>query len=204
MSSQSLPLDKLIPTLPDSLQIVIIVLAVFVNLSPRIIDIIKGLRGYHAQYERRKNRLELLRLKSEIEAIRKKAGLRGLGKQLAIEPFDEESGIDLAGLVFTGNLRLWKRIMIGGVSSIAPVLTAMALLYGSDACIKSGAITDYLAFYVPYLLTFCLLGGLACAFMPKNRSTPLSCALVGAAVGAVLQLLLPSAMKFWLTLPMNP
>ena len=77
-------LAKILPTLPSWISLPIICLTIVVTLWPKLLQFWKDLSSSQRTHDSEKKRLELLKLKYEIEAIKKQVGLENLADDTGI------------------------------------------------------------------------------------------------------------------------
>ena len=65
----------LLPTLPIWLSIPIVLGGLLVVLAPKVLDLLRHLSAWNRSYEREKKLLELLKLRYEIETLKKEKEL---------------------------------------------------------------------------------------------------------------------------------
>jgi hypothetical protein len=146
-------------------------------------------------YEREKLRLELLKLRYEIEAIK---------KEKSLETFPDERSILASVDVLEASAKpeesphsgmiTWKRFAFGAYGAIIPILLNF-LLQDWGFILASGSDIFILIGYATRLILLVGLAGIASAVFVKKQATPVLCFMVGLSVTLLLTMLLVTASR---------
>ena len=185
-------ITKLLPSLPEWISLPIIVFAALVTLWPKITAILKELNRDSRAYASEKQRLELLKLRYEIEAIKKENGLEDIPAEA-----EDPSNIELepetihADEASTENIKLnfWGRFWFGVAGTAAPILLNLLHLDISQSSNIELSLPIILGISLRFVI-FALLGGLGSAFLAKGNATKQTCFLIGLSISLLFSLLI--------------
>ncbi len=191
---------KYVAGLSPWVAIPIILLTLFVTLWPKIYQVFIDLNADHRAFKNELRRLELLKLRYEIEAIRKSNDL----DKISIEPPSGGSAPSEPLLPEplppgplppgplppealppepspTLTLPLWKRFSFGAMGALIPSL------YKISVAVALEGVAPPLMFYVGVAL-LCLFGGMGASAVPKDRASRFLCVMVGLSMVLVIQM----------------
>ena len=178
-------ITKLLPSLPEWISLPIILMVIIVTLWPKILLIIKDLNSSSRVHEREKQKLELLKIRYEIEAIRKENGL----DEITQEETDEVIFEPDTELSEQQTLSAWLRFGYGVAGSLAPIMVNLLLVdFPPDSAIELS--NANIAGITIRLLIFALLAGIGAAFLAKDHATKQTCFLVGLSISLLFSLLI--------------
>lgn len=186
-------ISNLLPSLPEWLAIPLILIAVFVWLWPKMAGVIRDFRTSSRVHVLEKQRLELLKLRYEIEAIKKENGLFELQEDSIIPEIEVSPSENLpkAEDKPAQVLGFWTRFGYGAGGSALPILVNLALFdwrllfQELDMAVLLG--------YAIRLVVFAALAGVGSAFIARHPTTRPMCFLIGLSITLFLSLLLASA-----------
>ena len=177
----------------------IILVTVFVTLWPKVYQVIMDLSADNRRFQNEKQRLELLKLRYEIEAIRKSNGLDQIAADVVPPPLAQAPAIETP--LGTGErLSVWKRFGYGAMGGLAPGLYRLLVtLIGIGHSLPGSTPAVEIAATVFALVIMSAFGGVAASFVPRSRASPTLCAMIG--VSTVLVLLLGTQPQAPATMP---
>ena len=184
-------ITKILPSLPEWISLPIIVVTALVTLWPKIVTVFKDLNRESRAYVSEKQRLELLKLRYEIEAIKKDSELEDITDQYNVESVDivPEPSQPNETASETYELNIWGRFWFGVAGTAAPILLNLILV---DIPLSSNdelSFATILGISLRFII-FALLGGMGSAFLAKGNATKQTCFLIGLSISLLLSLLL--------------
>ena len=157
--------------------------AIFMATWPHIYQAIKDFNAT----SRERQRLEVLKLRYEIEAIKKVNGITQLEEELqrgerlhkVVPPIALEVSLPTdSGLV------VWRRLGYGALGGLVPSVyrVLLQLLTAPDGLVGSGP------FYFVGVFLLCVIGGVSAALVVRRRSPRAVCVTVGLVVVVFIQI----------------
>ena len=180
-------ITSLLPSLPEWASIPIILLIIVVTLWPKILLIIQEFSSNSKEFKLEKQKLELLRLRYEIEAIKKENKLDEI-LQEELPPSHVEIESDKQ-IVQHGQLKFWSRFGYGAVGSFAPILLNLMMVGFSTGLTGDLVLYEVIGISIRLIL-FALLSGIGAAFLSKNHATKQMCFLTGLSISLLFSLLI--------------
>jgi hypothetical protein len=176
-------IEKVLPILPRWMAIPVILLTILLSLGPQLSKWVSSLTGRSRAYQRERERLSLLKLRYEIEALKKEKGLVDI----------PEPRLDFPGRSVEENgpakaLGFGRRFLYGALGTLVPLLLRLSielLQTGSGHLVDAG--------YMVGVLILALIGGLASAAFLRRATSSLLCFLVGLSLVLLLQTALMTA-----------
>jgi hypothetical protein len=173
---------KLLPGLPRWLSIPLILITVVAAIWPRIVQTIREGSKQRREYEFKKQNLELLRLRYEIEVLRKEHALLELPPEVIVPelvpvPMGEAS-----------KLSSRQRFFYGALGAVAPII--IQLLFVDVRIVFPSATTVVLVAYFIRLVLLTSLAGVTSFLLPRGISSRGLCFLTGLSMTLLLTLLL--------------
>jgi len=172
---------NLIPGLPAQIAIPIIVLTTAVSLGPKLIRLFSEFSGKSRGFKREKERLELLKLRYEVEAFKREKSLTDF-----IDTPPVPAGQPLARVsTRTEASPFLVRFSSGAVGAIVPtVLTVLIELLSTHS---SPLYYFGWSYWATVLILACIGGALASVF-PRRQADPFICFLIGLSFTLLLSL----------------
>jgi hypothetical protein len=179
-------IKDIIPLLPEQWATALAAASGLLLLVPKTFDALRSARGY--SYEREKRQLQLLKLRYEIEALRKEKGLEDLSSQVLGEGSAPGLNSRPAAAAPTSGL---QRFLLG---SLGGALLPLVKVILSGSLGPSRPWATYVGMGAAITL-IASLGGLV-ALLIGNRATPRwACSLLGLSGSLVLMSLFAAAVS---------
>jgi hypothetical protein len=175
--------EKILPILPRWMAIPIILLTIILSLGPQLSKMVSSLTGRSRTYKRERERLSLLKLRYEIEALKKEKGLIDIAEPLPNFP---ERSVEESGP--GKELNFGSRFLYGALGTLVPSFLRLSItLLQPDLShlINAG--------YIVGILVLALIGGLASAVILRRATSSLLCFLVGLSLVLLLQTAMETA-----------
>ena len=186
-------IDKLLPTLPSWISIPIIVTSLALTLGPKIYELFSQFTSRSRAVKREKDRLDLLKLRYEIEALRKEKNLDLIADPLFAEAPQRllrDYGVEAPS---TGELlSRWKRFLYGALGASVPSLVRLVFSL-SEMRLNVVSIS---AGYFLGVGILAGLGGLVSSFIPKRQVNAFVCFLVGLSITLLLTAIVQEASQY--------
>ena len=165
-------------------------MVVFVWLWPRIAEVIHDLQTSSRVYTLEKQRLELLKLRYEIEVIKKENELADLQEHTILPEIELSSSENGTTLESAPRQRLGflTRFSYGASGAVLPISPNLVLFDWQIITLEFD-LAVFLGLMVR-IVVFMTLGGIGSAFIAKNSESRLLCFMVGLAITLMLSLLL--------------
>jgi hypothetical protein len=165
-------------SLPPALSIAIIILTTIVSLAPKLFAMFSDVSGESRSFKREKERLNLLKLRYEIEAFKREKDLKDL-----TEP--ERHVVITRTITRTGEPLPFKiSFLLGAIGAASPTILTLGIALFSRHSIP----TFFSAYYwIGVILSSCLMGVLA-SFFPRRPTEPYMAFLVGLSFTLIFQL----------------
>jgi hypothetical protein len=196
---------KYLTVLPTWLLVPLSMLIVFLVLWPKFVQLYRDISARHRQFDEEKRRLELLKLRYEIEAIKKQHGLGDVADLPELPPLEEtgQASPKAEPLEETGQaspraepspqadkppaidfesrlLSAWSRFTLGALGGVLIPLSQLT------AGMATSGGPPLLAAFLSIAMLGVLGGAAAVAIVPR-RSTAALCLMVGLAAAAMVQ-----------------
>jgi hypothetical protein len=176
---------KYLQGMPAWIAMPIVVVTLLLTLWPQIRQMIADLKAVDRSLENEKRRLELLKLRYEIEAIKKANGLKSLpseGAAIAVMPAplsQSESAPTSTGC----GISIFGRFAAGAAGAVAPSVYRYLILFLSEPNQALPTIGYFLG-----VVILCAVGGLGAVMVPRHRASWGFCALVGLSIVLLIQM----------------
>jgi hypothetical protein len=181
---------KVLPALPVWVSVPILLITLLATLWPKLVQTIRDLSSWDRNYQREKLQLELLKLRYEIEALKKDKGLETLPVSLsAPSPTATIVVPDVRPQTHT-RLSVVKRFLYGSSGALIPVALNILLL---DSDLLRHYDFVILLGYAFRAVVFLVLAGSASALLSSGQATRANCILTGLSVALLLTVLLTAA-----------
>ncbi len=182
-------ISKLLPSLPEWLLLPIIIVVLIVTLWPTIIQMVQELSSTSRAYAREKQRLELLKLRYEIEAIKKEKDLERIDEE-KLFPNSEQPALtaEVREELSSGEQLTFRwRFAYGAAGSLLPIFLNILL---TDIQVVSEIGMAYVLGMVFRLIIFAVVSGIGSAFLAKGNANKQMCFLMGLSISLLFSLLL--------------
>ena len=165
----------------------IVLVTLFVTLWPKIYQVFLDLNADHRAFHQERRRLELLKLRYEIEALRKSHDLAKIPVEQPSAPIPAPAA-PATERRHSLPLPIWQRFSFGAIGALIPsvyrILISAAVV---DAAAGTGFLLPSLGYYIGVVL-LCIIGGLAASFVPRERASPFLCVMVGLSIVLIIQM----------------
>lgn len=177
---------SILANFPKWLSIPIIILGLLITAWPKFFHILKETSLWNRSYELEKKRLELLKLRYEIEAIKKTSEL----SEITDVPYEPDRVAAATTPAPVSPMLFRQRFFYGALGAILPILITFLLadLRGTFSYFTYIVLLGYII----RLIFLISLSGLVSAVAVKRQATPITCFLVGLSVTLFINLLLTS------------
>jgi hypothetical protein len=182
-------ISKLLPSLPEWLSLPIIIVVLIVTLWPKIIQMVQELSSTSRAYAREKQRLELLKLRYEIEAIKKEKSLEKIDEEELFPNIEQPTltAEKRLGVSFDEQLTFWWRFAYGAAGSLLPIFLNVLLI---DIQVASEIGVGYFLGMIVRLIIFAVVSGIGSALLAKGNANKQMCFLIGLSISLLFSLLL--------------
>lgn len=186
---------KYLTNLPLWFALPVVITTLIVTLWPKVFQIILDLSVNSRLFQKEKRCLELLKLRYEIEAIKKTNNLSDLNDEYLSSTLnhhnEKKKDTPKKKDFFSQPLMLWQRICFGGIGGIIPILFRYIVLnLRSFFKVDFNPLSiDFIGIFIGFLIFFSI-GGIGASFLPKKRSSARICVLVGLSVAILFQMFL--------------
>jgi hypothetical protein len=181
--------------LPIWLAAPILVLFALGAAWPSLFETLQSLSSNYREYTRKKRNLEILKLRYEIEVLRKTNGLTVFSDQVddqARSNSDRPKESDSVRHVNIQNINIWWRLALGAIGGIAP---AMVNLLGHITATRDIALPGLA--YLIGLSIYGVLGAIIVAiFGSREDRNPLYYVFLGLVGPALMQVFANAAISF--------
>jgi hypothetical protein len=170
---------KLLPSLPSWITIPIVFLTIALSLVPRIYGVFGDLTARSREYKRENERLTLLKLRYEIEALKKDKNLPDLPDGLSVRTPPQASAAS-----DDKQLNFLTRFLYGASGAAIPaILTGVvSTAHFHPGPVEPGYWVGYWVGFAIGVLIFGCFVGLVSAAILRRRTTRLVCFLVGLSI----------------------
>lgn len=182
---------KLLPSLPQWLSIPLILLTVVAVVWPKVVQTVREGGKQRRAYELEKQRLELLRLRYEIEVLRKQHGLLEILPEVTVS----ETAPAIASVPQNDipPLGSFQRFLYGALGAVVPIVLQLVLVHLADVFAD---VTAFLLLgYSIRLIVFMTLAGVASWLLPRSIASKRFCFLTGFSTTLLLTMLLQYGLR---------
>ena len=182
---------KLLPPLPLWVSIPILVVTLFTTMGPRLIQTVRDLNSRDRAYQRERQQLELLKLRYEIEALKKEKGLEPLPPSVSVASAPA-AAVTKEGPPLTQTILL-KRFLYGGLGALLPL--GLTVLIQDSGSMSVDRTQFFVLGYVFRVMILFVLGGMIGALNTRPHATPIDYIMAGLSISLLLTVIVSSVAR---------
>lgn len=189
---------KYLADLSPWVTIPIVLSTIFVTLWPKVHQVFLDLNADNRAFENEKRRLELLRLRYEIEALKKSNDLADLSEDLhpLIDPPPPSPQPELTKVVRLPErkLPLWQRFLFGAGGALIPGAYGVLPLAIRGVDFIGLTSVDWRLLIFITVFSYGGFGGFSALLVPRHRASPLFCVMVGISAVLLIRMIVTGAL----------